>query len=173
MGLAIIETLTAAIGATKVRTDDATLQERRHDYWVLSYLDDMQGRPAPKPACVVQPESVGDVVAVVNACRENGVALIPFGLGSGACGGIIGHPDKVLLDMSTMNRTRYISDNNLLASFEAGKNGGEAHHHGIGRLRKNYLPLDLGDGGTGLLRTLKQALDPTGFMNPGVLIPDA
>ena len=135
MGLAIIETLKAAIGAAKVRTDDATLQERRHDYWVLSYLDDLQGRPAPKPACVVQPESVDDVVAVVNACRENGVALIPFGLGSGACGGIIAHPDKVLLDMSTMNRVRYINETNLLASFEAGKNGGEAHkevaEHGL------------------------------------------
>jgi alkyldihydroxyacetonephosphate synthase len=126
MGLPIIETLTAAIGAAKVRTDAATLQERRHDYWVLSYLDDLQGRPAPKPACVVQPESVDDVVVVVNACRENGVALIPFGLGSGVCGGIVGHPQSVLLDMSTMNRVRYINETNLLASFDAGKNGGEA-----------------------------------------------
>ena len=60
----------------------------------------------------------------------------------------------------------------ILETTAAG-GGGIAHHHGIGRLRKNYLPLDLGEGGTGLLRTLKQALDPTGFMNPGVLIPDA
>jgi alkyldihydroxyacetonephosphate synthase len=127
MGLPIIKTLTDKIGAAKVRTDDATLQERRHDYWVMSYLDDIQGRPAPKPACVVQPDSVDDVVAVVNACREGGVALIPFGLGSGVCGGIISHPDKVLLDMSTMNRTRYINEANLMASFEAGKNGGEAN----------------------------------------------
>ena len=86
MGSPIIETLAAAIGAAKVRTDDATLQERRHDYWVMSHLDDIQGRPAPKPACVVQSDSVDDVVATVNACRESGVALIPFGLGSGACG---------------------------------------------------------------------------------------
>jgi alkyldihydroxyacetonephosphate synthase len=50
--------------------------------------------------------------------------------------------------------------------------GGIAHHHGIGRVRKNYIAHDLGDGGIALLRTLKQALDPTGFMNPGVLNPD-
>jgi alkyldihydroxyacetonephosphate synthase len=135
MGLPIIEILTAAIGGAKVRTDEATLQERRHDYWVLSHLDDVQGRPAPKPACVVRPESVDDVVAVVNTCRENGVALIPFGLGSGVCGGIIGHPDSVLLDMSTMNRVRYIDETNLLAGFDAGKNGGEAEkeaaEHGL------------------------------------------
>jgi len=135
MGLAIVETLTAAIGAAKVRTDEATLQERRHDYWALSHLDDLQGRPAPKPACVVQPEAVDDVVSVVDACRENGAALIPFGLGSGVCGGILGHPDSVLLDMSTMNRTRSIDETNLLASFDAGKNGGEAERevakHGL------------------------------------------
>jgi alkyldihydroxyacetonephosphate synthase len=135
MGSPIIEALAAAIGAAKVRTDDATLQERRHDYWVLSHLDDLQGRPAPKPACVVQPESVDDVVAVVNTCRENGVALIPFGLGSGVCGGVLSHPDSVLLDMSTMNRSRYIDETNLLASFDAGKNGGEAERevakHGL------------------------------------------
>ena len=135
MGSPIIDKLAAAIGDAKVRTDDATLQERRHDYWVLSHLDDLQGRPAPKPACVVQPESVDDVVAVVNSCRENGVALIPFGLGSGVCGGIVSHPDSVLLDMSTMNRSRYIDETNLLASFDAGKNGGEAERevakHGL------------------------------------------
>ena len=66
--------LDGAPGAVLGRTDDATLQERRHDYWVLSHLDDLQGRPAPKPACVVQPESVDDVVAVVDACREFGAS---------------------------------------------------------------------------------------------------
>jgi alkyldihydroxyacetonephosphate synthase len=51
--------------------------------------------------------------------------------------------------------------------------GGIAHHHGIGRVRRRYLTRELGQGGLALLRTLKHALDPTGFMNPGVLIPDA
>jgi len=51
--------------------------------------------------------------------------------------------------------------------------GGIAHHHGSGRLRKRYLHHDLGGGGVELLRTLKGALDPTGIMNPGNLIPDA
>ena len=43
----------------------------------------------------------------------------------------------------------------------------------MGRVRRNYLHHDLGPGGVQLLRTLKNALDPDGFMNPGVLIPDA
>jgi alkyldihydroxyacetonephosphate synthase len=50
--------------------------------------------------------------------------------------------------------------------------GGISHHHGIGRMRRDWMPRELGHAGVGLLRSVKQALDPTGFMNPGVLIPD-
>jgi alkyldihydroxyacetonephosphate synthase len=49
---------------------------------------------------------------------------------------------------------------------------GIAHHHGIGRVRREFLSAELGSGGTQLLRALKRALDPEGLMNPGVLIPD-
>jgi alkyldihydroxyacetonephosphate synthase len=55
----------------------------------------------------------------------------------------------------------------------AGHGGGVAHHHGIGRVRRDYLGHDLGEAGVALLRTVKAALDPKGIMNPGVLIPDA
>jgi alkyldihydroxyacetonephosphate synthase len=50
--------------------------------------------------------------------------------------------------------------------------GGISHHHGIGRLRRDWMPKELGSAGVGLLQSIKQALDPTGFMNPGVLIPN-
>ena len=50
--------------------------------------------------------------------------------------------------------------------------GGISHHHGIGRLRRDWMPRELGEPGVGLLRGVKKALDPTGFMNPGVLIPN-
>ena len=55
-----------------------------------------------------------------------------------------------------------------------GRHGGSlSHHHGIGRVRRDWLERELGAEGVGLLRTVKQALDPNGIMNPGVLIPDA
>jgi alkyldihydroxyacetonephosphate synthase len=51
--------------------------------------------------------------------------------------------------------------------------GSLSHHHGIGRVRRDWLAAELGEGGVALLRKLKAALDPGGVMNPGVLIPDA
>ena len=44
-----------------------------------------------------------------------------------------------------------------------------AHHHGIGRVRKRWLGDELGTS-VELLRRLKQAIDPIGIMNPGVLV---
>jgi alkyldihydroxyacetonephosphate synthase len=126
MGSSIVETLQNALGAEKVFTDSHTLSERRHDYWVLSQLEDMQGRGAPEPLCVVQPAETKDVVAIVNACRESATPLVPFGLGSGVCGGVKVDAATVLLDMSAMNRIINIDVDNLIATFEAGYRGADA-----------------------------------------------
>ena len=124
--MTIVETLQASLGAERVLTDDATLDARRHDYWVLSQLDDIQGRAAPQPACVVRPSSVADVVSVVNACRDGRVPLIPYGLGSGVCGAVLATPHSVVLDMSAMRRIREVDAKNLLATFDAGVRGSDA-----------------------------------------------
>ena len=55
------------------------------------------------------------------------------------------------------------------ASLKAG--GTIAHHHGIGRVRREWIARELGPGGLATLARIKHALDPSGFMNPGVLLP--
>jgi D-lactate dehydrogenase (cytochrome) len=42
--------------------------------------------------------------------------------------------------------------------------------HGIGQGKSKYLKAELGDG-LGVMRTIKQALDPLGIMNPGKILP--
>jgi alkyldihydroxyacetonephosphate synthase len=56
----------------------------------------------------------------------------------------------------------------LRATLDAG--GTISHHHGVGRLRTPWLAEELGTAYP-LLRDLKRALDPSGLMNPGVLLP--
>ena len=56
----------------------------------------------------------------------------------------------------------------LAATVDGG--GGIAHHHGIGRVRRDWLPNEVGAEGITALRALKTALDPEGFMNPGALL---
>jgi alkyldihydroxyacetonephosphate synthase len=55
------------------------------------------------------------------------------------------------------------------AILDAG--GTLTHHHGIGRDHAPWLEEEISPLGLKVLRTLKPALDPTGIMNPGILLP--
>ncbi|MBA3812817.1 MAG: FAD-binding oxidoreductase [Caulobacteraceae bacterium] len=120
------ETLARVLGEGTVLTDAASLAARRHDYWMLSHVRDHLGASAPSPACVVRPGGVEDVQATLRFASAAGVPVIPFGLGSGVVGGVVARPDAIVLDMGSMNRTRFVDPVNLQASFDAGKNGLEA-----------------------------------------------
>ena len=45
------------------------------------------------------------------------------------------------------------------------------HHHAVGTDHKPWLAQEIGPVGVGILRAVKAELDPTGILNPGVLIP--
>jgi len=49
--------------------------------------------------------------------------------------------------------------------------GSISHHHGVGRDHKPWLGTEIGPVGVEILRAVKDRLDPTGVLNPGVLIP--
>ena len=131
----IAETLASMIGADRVASDADALNARRYDQWAVKHLRDWRGEAVPAPGCVVRPQSVEDVQKVVKLAAEKRVPLIPYGLGSGVCGGIEPTPNAILLDMSGMKRVRYIDSDDLLASFDAGLNGMEAEEavaaHGL------------------------------------------
>ena len=45
------------------------------------------------------------------------------------------------------------------------------HHHAVGADHKPWLAREVGPVGVAMLRALKDCLDPTGVLNPGVLVP--
>lgn len=45
------------------------------------------------------------------------------------------------------------------------------HHHAVGSDHRPWLPQEIGDLGVSVLRAVKADLDPTGVLNPGVLVP--
>lgn len=49
--------------------------------------------------------------------------------------------------------------------------GSITHHHAVGRDHKPWLEAEIGPVGVEILRAVKERLDPTGVLNPGVLIP--
>jgi alkyldihydroxyacetonephosphate synthase len=58
---------------------------------------------------------------------------------------------------------------NLTMEKTLAHGGTIAHHHGIGRVRKEWLKDELGTSHA-LLARLKKAIDPSGIMNPGAVL---
>jgi alkyldihydroxyacetonephosphate synthase len=129
----IIEELRARLGADAVYTDEPALRAHRRDAWVSSELDDLEHAPVTLPSCVVKPRSVEQVAAVVNLCRTSATPLVPAGLRSGVCGGVLAPEGSVLLDVSALNRIRAIDTRDLVARFDAGVRGSDAEAEVNGR----------------------------------------
>src|SRR5262249_29870134 len=83
-------------------------------------------------------------------CREARAALVPFGLGSGVCGGVLASENSVVLDMGTMRRVREIDVRNLVATFDAGVRGTDAEAVLAGKgLPLGHYPQSIGVSSVG------------------------
>jgi glycolate oxidase len=68
-----------------------------------------------------------------------------------------------------MRRVHLAVDEIFAAALKYG--GTLSGEHGIGLAKMKYLGNEIGDTGLDLMRSLKQALDPTNMLNPGKLVP--
>lgn len=76
----------------------------RHSYardlWPRGLIELQSGAPPSEgPGAIVWPETVEHVQGLVRFAREERVALVPFGAGSGVCGGIFPTRQSVVVDL--------------------------------------------------------------------------
>jgi D-lactate dehydrogenase (cytochrome) len=57
-----------------------------------------------------------------------------------------------------------------LAELAIAADGTCTGEHGIGEDKKHFLVPEYGEAAVGMMRTLKQAFDPDGIMNPGKVV---
>jgi len=81
---------------------------------------DISSYPVTPPAAVVFVESTDDVVAVVRACAEHRVPVIPFGTGTSVEGHVLATRGGVCADLSRMNRVLEVNAADLDVRVEAG-----------------------------------------------------
>jgi glycolate oxidase len=100
--------LGSIVGNEHVRTDPESRQ---------TYSVDALKRGHP-PDVVVTPDGVAQVAAVVRACAEHRVPIVPRGGGTGYTGGAVPVRGGVVLSMERMNRILEIDEHNLVAVVE-------------------------------------------------------
>src|SRR5207247_621997 len=98
------DALARELGRDRVADDAAALAAHRTDYWILAHLRARQGRLTGGPACVVTPRSTAEVATAVRLAARHGVAVVPYGAGSGVVGGATPPAGSLVVDLAAMSR---------------------------------------------------------------------
>ena len=145
--------LSAAVGPGSVREEAA---DRVQHAAGRSYLDLLRLRAATAdvPDAVVLPADADEVEAVLRACSEHGVAVVPFGGGTSVVGGVSPLRGRfaavVSLDLRRLDRLLAVDPEALTATFEPGLRGPAAEEllapHGLtlGHFPQSYEHASIG-----------------------------
>ncbi|MBM4395947.1 MAG: FAD-binding oxidoreductase [Deltaproteobacteria bacterium] len=121
---ATLNAIRAAVGIDAVSTRPPDLAVYSSDLWPRTNVQRLAGQmPESRPDAVAWPRTAGAASRVVALCSEAGVPLVPYGAGSGVCGGAIPVRGGLVLDVKRMNRLLAVDDVSLTATAEAGING--------------------------------------------------
>ena len=94
------------------------------DMWPRLLIAYREGELQPhRPHAVVWPEHVREVVAVVKLARELAIPIIPYGGGSGVCGGAVPLFGGITIDTKRMQTLRAVRSDELICDVEAGLSG--------------------------------------------------
>jgi alkyldihydroxyacetonephosphate synthase len=116
--------LETIVGPRRVSTRAVDLETYARDMWprlLIAYREGMP--PAHRPHAVVWPEHVREVVAIVRVARELGLPIVPYGGGSGVCGGAIPLYGGITIDTKRMQQLRAVHSEELVCDVEAGLSG--------------------------------------------------
>ena len=92
---AVIRRMAEVVGSRYVLKTSGDLLAYSRDCWPRLNMQMRDGRwPSDPPVCVVQPGSPEQVCEIIRSAEELGIALVPFGAGSGVCGGNVTFQEK-------------------------------------------------------------------------------
>jgi glycolate oxidase len=103
------------------------------------------------------------LAAIERIAAAHGVRCATFGhAGDGNL-----HPNFIFArdDPAAERLTETVRDEIFRAALELG--GTVTAEHGIGSARREWLPIQRGEGAVAVMRAIKAALDPQGILNPG------
>ncbi len=126
---ALRDRLARIVGEEHVRDDRAARVEHAAGRSYPDLFRLRSGAPAAAPDAVVEPASADEVRALLSACAEGRIAVVPFGAGSSVVGGVDpvadGFPAVISLDLRRLDRVVAVDRTSLTATLEAGLFGPE------------------------------------------------
>jgi glycolate oxidase len=165
---AVVKVVTENNGALRVAKSDA----ERDGLWAarraaLPALASLNNTVVLEDATVPRSRITDMLLALAEIGRKHRLVMGTFGhAGDGNL-----HP-TILADKNDadeMRRVHLAVDEIFATALKFG--GTLSGEHGIGIAKMKYLRGEIGESGLGLMRSIKNALDPMNILNPGKLVP--
>jgi FAD/FMN-containing dehydrogenase len=113
--------LSALVGPGNLSTAPEDLLSYARDLWPRGLLLTQGGHaPSVTPGAVAWPESTAALQALVRECRARGLSFVPYGAGSGVCGGAVPLRPGLSIDTKRMRRILWTDAKAGLARVECG-----------------------------------------------------
>jgi glycolate oxidase len=107
----VIKEFSAALGRPDaVETDPDTLTAKGHDYWGFGGT----------PGLLLRPSTREEVIAVLGIAAQHGIHVVTRGGGSNCAAAMMPSPDRVMIDLSTMDRVLDIDPSARTARVQPG-----------------------------------------------------
>ncbi|MFC0628047.1 FAD-binding oxidoreductase [Kribbella deserti] len=124
---ALVTALAAIVGAAQVKTDSETRWRHTRGYSTPDLLRDRAGDTTDAPDLVVLPGSHDEVQALLTACTELGVAVVPYAGGTSVVGGLApdrqGYDAVVAVDLARLDQVIEVDEISRTATLQAGLRG--------------------------------------------------
>ncbi len=125
--------LYALLGPKRVSIGETDRDTYARDMWPRLLLARRAGQPEKhRPHAIVWPEDVSEVVAIVKLALRLRVPIVPYGGGSGVCGGVVPLFGGITIDTKRMQALRSVHNDELICDVEAGL-GGERFERELAR----------------------------------------
>ena len=116
----LVEDLQDLLGDQFVSADETTRIAYSRDMWPRSLIRQRFGTVDSPPGVVVWPADAEQVGAIVRLAVKAGIPVIPFGAGSGVCGGTLPLHGGIVLDLKRLDKVLSLSESDQLLHVEAG-----------------------------------------------------
>ncbi|MBK6577291.1 MAG: FAD-binding oxidoreductase [Sandaracinaceae bacterium] len=116
--------LARLVAGGKASSSDPDRVAYARDLWPRHQIATRAGNPAvAPPAVIVWPSNTEELSSVIAYAAARSIPVVPYGAGSGVCGGVLPTTDTVLIDMKMMRSLKTIDRARLTCDADAGMIG--------------------------------------------------
>ncbi|HQC45638.1 MAG TPA: FAD-binding oxidoreductase [Myxococcota bacterium] len=121
------------------------------DQWArLRIAQNLSSAPEAIPDVVVRPKDVNAVTKLLSLANESFIPVVPFGMGTGVCGGVMAAEGGLSLDLSRLDKIVKIDELSMVVTVEAGVKGSVLESALAARgYTLGHCPMWIGDGTVG------------------------